>query len=689
MALGRRSKKASSDMPGSFPTSSGENFSLGDSQTSIQTAFEMPSIETRLAQNSQATAGENSSAIQDSDSVGPSTRPPNVFKQPEIDSETFDLIPHFATVRQDIFREDPGPSGLYKTTTTTTTSMNTDDITPAMTRKHTSGDVHKVLTQKNMSGGDLSKALAMKKASGEDLFRALTRNKSSGESLYRMLSRSMTQLSEVERTEHKDQLAEIEKLMSHMFGTNRQENSQEEQNRHAGLVFRNLTVKGSGLGATLKPTLSDPFLALPRLIAGLLGGGANRTLHKQPPRIIVNDLTGCVRPGEMLLVLGRPGAGCTTFLKVLGNQRTEFEEVAGKVTYGGESFETMKNHYRGDILYNAEEDLHYATLTVQQTLGFALNAKAPGENSRVEGESRSQYITEFLKMVLKLFWIEHTMNTKVGNEFLRGVSGGEKKRVSIAEVMITRASTQCWDNSTRGLDASTALEYVEALRTMTNMAHISTCIALYQAGENLYELFDKVMLIDEGRCLYFGSTAGASAYFEDMGFMRPGRWTTADFLTSLVDPHERQIRQGFENTVPRSAEQFETAYRTSAAFEANNADIKDFEIPLLTNIEARFPKTFEEKNYTLSFYKQVLACTHRQFLIILGDRATVGGKCGGILFQGLIVGSLFYDQPKSSSGVFTRGGVLFFMLLFNALLALAELTSAFVSRPILQKHKSL
>lgn len=134
--------------------------------------------------------------------------------------------------------------------------------------------------------------------------------------------------------------------------------------------------------------------------------------------------------------------------------------------------------------------------------------------------------------------IADQMNTKVGDEVTRGVSGGEKKRVSIAEAMITKASTQCWDNSTRGLDASTALEYVQSLRSLTNMAHISTAVALYQAGESLYDLFDKVVLIDEGRCLYYGPTEAAAAYFEELGFSRPARWTTADFVSFiLVDQH--------------------------------------------------------------------------------------------------------------------------------------------------------
>lgn len=164
-------------------------------------------------------------------------------------------------------------------------------------------------------------------------------------------------------------------------------------------------------------------------------------------------------------------------MKVLGNQRFGYESIDGDVVYGGTDARTMLKKYRGEMLYNPEDDLHYATLSVKRTLSFAIQCKTPGKESRNEGESPQEYLNSFLQAVVKLFWIEHTLGTKVGNEHVRGVSGGEKKRVSIAEAMITKASTQCWDNSTRGLDASTALEYVESLRSLTNMTHISTAVS--------------------------------------------------------------------------------------------------------------------------------------------------------------------------------------------------------------------
>jgi ABC-type multidrug transport system ATPase subunit len=216
---------------------------------------------------------------------------------------------------------------------------------------------------------------------------------------------------------------------------------------------------------------------------------------------------------------------------MLGNQRFGYEEISGDVTYGGTDAKEMAKKYRSEVLYNPEDDLHYATLKVKETLKFALKTRTPGKASRKEGESRSDYVNEFLRVVSKLFWIEHTMDTKVGNELVRGVSGGEKKRVSIAEAMITKASVQSWDNSTRGLDASTALEYVQSLRSLTNMARISTLVALYQAGESLFDLFDKVVLIHEGRCCYFGPSDEAVKYFKSLGFVQPERWTSADFIT--------------------------------------------------------------------------------------------------------------------------------------------------------------
>ncbi|KAF7679880.1 abc drug exporter [Alternaria burnsii] len=500
----------------------------------------------------------------------------------------------------------------------------------------------------------------------DDLFRALSRRMTSQNN---GLGKSNTNASGRSQEEED----EINKLMSKMFGRTRQEASEEEKTRHQGVIFKHLTVKGMGIGAALQPSVGDIFLNPVRLIKNLVTKGPRQAAGKPPIRTLLDDFSGCIRPGEMVLVLGRPGAGCSTFLKMIGNQRYGFEEITGDVSYGGTDADEMGKKYRSEVLYNPEEDLHYATLKVKDTLRFALKTRTPGKESRKEGESRKDYVNEFLRVVTKLFWIEHTLGTKVGNEMIRGVSGGEKKRVSIAEAMVTKASVQSWDNSTKGLDASTALEYVQSLRSLTNMAQISTAVALYQAGESLYDLFDKVLLIHEGRCCYFGPTEKAADYFKNLGFVQPERWTTSDFLTSVTDDHERQIKEGWEDRIPRTGAAFGEAFHNSEQANDNLAEIEEFEKETKRQAEERHEartKATKKKNFTISFPAQVVACTDRQFRVMVGDPQSLIGKWGGFFstpfspspnLPAYAIAQTLIDMPLVLVQVFIFDIVVYFM----------------------------
>lgn len=146
----------------------------------------------------------------------------------------------------------------------------------------------------------------------------------------------------------------------------------------------------------------------------------------------------------------------------------------------------MRKQFRGDVIYQAETDVHFPHLTVGQTLLYAALAKTP--NNRLPGVSREEYATHVRDVIMAVFGLSHTLNTKVGNEFVQGVSGGERKRVSIAEIVLTQSPIQCWDNSTRGLDSSTALKFVQTLRLAVDIKSTTTIVALYQASQMVYEV---------------------------------------------------------------------------------------------------------------------------------------------------------------------------------------------------------
>lgn len=237
-----------------------------------------------------------------------------------------------------------------------------------------------------------------------------------------------------------------------------------------------------------------------------------------------------------LVVLGSPGAGCSTLLKTVANHRDEYYAVDGEVHYDSISPGDLQKYFRGDVQYCPEDDVHFPTLSVEQTLDFAGRTRTPRNRSDY---SRAQFRETLTTILTTVFGLRHARKTPVGNAAVRGVSGGEKKRVSIAEYLATRACIGCWDkcvtassdmivdrelispllipSSTRGLDASTALEFVRALRIATDTMNLGTVVSLYQAGESLYQHFDKVCVIYEGRMAYFGPADKAKDYFIEMG----------------------------------------------------------------------------------------------------------------------------------------------------------------------------
>lgn len=145
----------------------------------------------------------------------------------------------------------------------------------------------------------------------------------------------------------------------------------------------------------------------------------------------------------------------------------------------------MHKYFRGEVIYQAENDVHFPQLTVGDTLLFSALARTP--KNRLPGVSRKMYAEHLRDVVMAMFGIYHTMNTRVGNDFIRGVSGGERKRVSIAEVTLSQSGLQCWDNSTRGLDSATALEFAKILRLSTELGDTAAIVAMYQASQPAYD----------------------------------------------------------------------------------------------------------------------------------------------------------------------------------------------------------
>jgi ATP-binding cassette, subfamily G (WHITE), member 2, SNQ2 len=267
--------------------------------------------------------------------------------------------------------------------------------------------------------------------------------------------------------------------------------------------------------------------------------------------------------------------------------------------------------------------VHFPTLKVSETVDFATSTKLP-KTRPDDLADPEDWRAHTRDSILSSLGISHTADTIVGDEFVRGVSGGERKRVSLAEVMAAQAPLQCWDNSTRGLDASNALDFAKVLRRTANEQLRTIIATLYQAGNGIYSQFDKVLILVEGREIYYGPRAEARQYFEDMGFVCARGANVADFLTSVAVPTERMVKPGFEGSVPNTAEEFEQAYKQSKMFARMQKEMAEkTNEELAREIEDLKAARHLEKNrtfgwlsrddspYQVSFGRQVLACTKR------------------------------------------------------------------------------
>ncbi|CAK7244663.1 MAG: ATP-binding cassette transporter snq2 [Sporothrix thermara] len=457
--------------------------------------------------------------------------------------------------------------------------------------------------------------------------------------------------------------------------------------RELGVTWQNLSVEVLAAEAAVKENMISQFNVYQRI---------RDYMHKPPVKQIVSGSHGCVQPGEMLLVLGRPGSGCTTLLNMLSNRRDGgYHSITGDVRFGSMTAEEA-SAYHGQIVMNTEEELFYPRLTVGQTMDFATKLKIPFHLP--EGmNSADDYTEETRQFLLEAMGIAHTADTCVGNEYVRGVSGGERKRVSIIECLATRAAVYSWDNSTRGLDASTALEWAKALRAMTDVMGLATIVTLYQAGNGIYNLFDKVLVLDEGQEIFYGPASEARGFMESLGFVYTEGANVGDFLTGVTVPTERRIRPGWEDRFPRTPAAIREAYEKSDIYQREIARYNYPDTPLAVQRTEDFKHSvaWEKSNHlpsgsslTTSFWAQVQLCTARQYQVLWGEKSTFIIRQVLSCVMALLAGSCFYNAPDTSAGLFVKGGAVFFALLYNSMAAMSEVTESFKGRPILTKHKS-
>ncbi|XP_022731618.1 ABC transporter G family member 14-like [Durio zibethinus] len=273
-------------------------------------------------------------------------------------------------------------------------------------------------------------------------------------------------------------------------------------------------------------------------------------------KTILNRLTGVVCPGEILAMLGPSGSGKTTLLTALGGRLTG--KLSGKITYNGQPFSGAIKRRTGFV---AQDDVLYPHLTVTETLLFTALLRLPNSLSRDEK-------VQHVERVIAELGLTRCRNSMIGGPLFRGISGGEKKRVSIGQEMLINPSLLLLDEPTSGLDSTTAQRILTTIKRLASGGR-TVVTTIHQPSSRLYHMFDKVVLLSEGCPIYYGSASAALEYFSSIGFSTSMTVNPADLLLDLANGISPDFKQSAELVDSTEQEQKSVKDALISAYEKN------------------------------------------------------------------------------------------------------------------------
>ncbi|OQR96805.1 ATP-binding Cassette (ABC) Superfamily [Achlya hypogyna] len=346
-----------------------------------------------------------------------------------------------------------------------------------------------------------------------------------------------------------------------------------------------------------------------------------------------------------------------------------------------------------------QRDFHYPTLTVKETLQFAhacsggaavpqrvldsLQYGSPEENAQAKAVIESLYQV-YPDIITRQMGLKICEDTIVGNAMLRGVSGGERKRVTVGEMEFGMKQVSFMDEISTGLDSAATFDIVKSQKSMAESLKKTIVIALLQPSPEVYNLFDDVLLLNEGHVMYHGPRAQALEYFESLGFKCPPKRDVADFLLDLGTPQQAQYIVDPTAASPRSPSDYADVFRRSTIYANMMGHLEGPHHPLI--LAASEKHMAEMPAYQLDYASSTKMLIARQLKVFLRNTAFVKSRFIMVIVMGLLYASTFY-QINSENPVVVLG-VIFTSVLFLALGQVPLMPAALEARNIYYKQRA-
>nr|XP_017215736.1 PREDICTED: pleiotropic drug resistance protein 1-like [Daucus carota subsp. sativus] len=472
--------------------------------------------------------------------------------------------------------------------------------------------------------------------------------------------------------------------------------------------FENLNVEAEAfVGSRALPSFINFNLSI---VEGLLN-----TIHLLPNNkkklTILDNVSGILKPCRMTLLLGPPSSGKTTLMLALAGKLDPTLKTSGSVTYNGHSMKEFVP--QRTAAYISQHDLHIGEMTVRETLAFS--ARVQGVGSRYEmlaelarrekdanikpdpdldiymkaAATEGQEANVVTDYVLKILGLDICADTMVGDQMIRGISGGQKKRVTTGEMLVGPSRALFMDEISTGLDSSTTFQIVKALRHSVHILQGTALISLLQPAPETYELFDDIILLSDGHIVYQGPHENVLEFFESMGFKCPQRKGVADFLQEVTSKKDQKQYWLHRDRPYRfiTSKEFAEAFRSfHVGQHVENGLASSFD-------KAKsHPAALTTQKYGVNNTELIKALTAREILLMKRNSFVYIFKLSQLTMMAIITMTLFFrtefKQDTTTDGGLYMGALFFgvVMLMFNGL---TEVAMTIAKLPVFYKQRDL
>jgi len=376
-------------------------------------------------------------------------------------------------------------------------------------------------------------------------------------------------------------------------------------------------------------------------------------MFKKQPKVILHPMSGHVSPGECLAIMGPSGAGKTSLLNILAQR---VKASSGEITVNGQN---VGKSFRALSAFVQQDDVLLGNLTVREVMRYAALLRL---DERMPLSEKMGKIDE----ILDELGLTKCADTVIGTPGIKkGISGGERKRLSIALELLTEPSVLFLDEPTTGLDAKTALNVMETIVKIAKKGR-AVVLTIHQPRSDIFRLFDRLLLLARGKIAYFGPANKAMTYFASLPpldesqpemFQCPDEYNPADYFIDLIT--ESTYLSG-EIKDQKSEDNKRINYILEQYHEMNTYVKPELDEQLDSNLR-------KFSSYRSSWITQFMVILSRSFLNVIRDRVLTFSRLMQQLIMGLIVGFIFYRIGYGQKNVQDRSGVLFFVMLNQAM----------------------